>query len=110
MDHVTIELIGNVSEDDVRQYFHGFQVDKVKLGISLCGVVRMTWLMFSFSAPGSPRSPRLVHHIPDRRYCAPSGDGAQLWHPYAGSASFGYDICASTTAGAFCVDQDVLAG
>jgi hypothetical protein len=32
MDHVTIELIGNVSEDDIRQYFHGFQVDKVKLG------------------------------------------------------------------------------
>ena len=35
MDHVRFELGGNVSEDEVRQYFHRFRVDKANFVFSL---------------------------------------------------------------------------
>ena len=55
MDHVRIELGGNVSEDEVREYFDGFKVDKANFVFSFSSCV-CVWRTHCCVA-GSPRSP-----------------------------------------------------
>lgn len=63
-DHVTIDvqLGGAVREDDVRQFFEGFKVDKVS---NFHEEVSASVLILLRVFLGSARSQGLVHHFPD---------------------------------------------